>query len=142
MIAAGRLILSLIGGWRALLMGVAALSLAGYVLWLRADAADARADAAQLRANVRELQGANQRTAEAFSRYRADQDRLRASLERRAVRAAIDASELSTLTSEAENAPDDGLAGPVLPRGFDRMSLLGGTPCGGGNPAGDRTSVV
>src|SRR3546814_10942049 len=112
MIAAGRLILSLIGGWRALLMGVAALSLAGYVLYLRADAADARADAAQLRANVRELQGVNQRTAEAFSRYRADQDRLRASLERRAVRAATDASELSTLTREDRKSVGTGTRVP------------------------------
>jgi multidrug resistance efflux pump len=127
------MILSAIGGWKIKLLaaGLAVAVIGGYVLYLRADAADARADAAQLRANVAVLEETNRRTVESFRRYQAEQERARAALVREAERAATRASELSTLTSEAENAPDDRPVGPVLQRGFERLRLLDGTAGGG-----------
>jgi hypothetical protein len=131
------LILSAIGGWRSLAFLVAAVALAGYVLYLRADAADARADLAQARANVARLEEINARTVESFARYRAASEAAQAALVRESERAAARASELSTLISEAGNAPDDRPVGPVLERGFARLRALDGPgPGGGGDPDG------
>src|SRR3546814_16411473 len=110
-------------------MGVAALSLAGYVLYLRADAADARADAAQARANVAVLEEVNARTVASFRRYQAEQERARAALVRAAERAAPRASERAALISEAKNAPAARIAGPVLRSEKRRVGNEGVSTC-------------
>src|SRR3546814_10540785 len=87
--------------------------------------------------SVERLTEVNARTVESFHRYQAEQERARAALVREAERAATRASERAALIQEAENAPDDRIAGPVIQRGFDRLRLLDGTAGGGGHPDGD-----
>src|SRR3546814_17627004 len=86
--------------------------------------------------SVERLTEVNARTVESFHRYQAEQERARAALVREAERAATRASERAALIQEAENAPDDRIAGPVIQRGFDRLRAMEGTAGGGGAPAG------
>lgn len=109
-------------------LAIVAALVAGWQTWMLSRA---EAEAEHWRASSVTYAAANHATVEAFDRYRADQEAARAALMRESARAATRVAEMTRLTSEAENAPDDRPVGPVLERGFERLRRLDAAP--GGN---------
>jgi hypothetical protein len=155
-------ILSLFGGWRALAFLGAAIALGGYVLYLKADAADARADAAQAVLEARHWQAqavtyaaAQKATLEALDRLKAEAERAESVLRRERDRARAQADLNDSIARDILNAPetDSAPAAPVLDRALDRLQLRqqgpgepgvapgGGDPGGEGEPAPDAPAL-
>lgn len=118
----------LLGGWKKwALVGLAVLAVAGYVLLLRAQVAEARLDAAQAQHRAALWEGAAETNRKALDRLRADTERAQAEMAA-THRAALARLERRTrILQEIADAPetDDGPLAPVLSRALERLRQQG-----------------
>lgn len=114
----------LLGGWKKwALLGLAVLAVAGYVLLLRAQVAEARLDAAQAQHRAALWQDAAETNRQALDRLRADTEKAQAEMAA-THRAALARLERRTrILQEIADAPetDDGPLAPVLSRALERL---------------------
>lgn len=106
-------------------VAIVLLSVAGYVLWLRADNAELRAGLAAAERTAAIYEEAQRRTAESFARYIEDAERARALLEADAGRREADAVARATIERDIDEDPDAlAPAGALADSVLDRLREL------------------